>query len=145
MIDLIELKERIDKECGSDISTKSRVRNIIYYKKIFCKIGRLANYSLMQIGDVINIDHPTVLWHSNTIDVVHDKHKLFFNELLDLYGLEFTMPLNIKYRLKDETKLDYAKGLLTKLSQSDLDTFIDTRIIPFLKINKYKYQDLENN
>jgi hypothetical protein len=141
MIDLRKLKKRIEDKAGETINKGSRKRNIVYYRKIFCKIAHLFGYSLSRIGQEIDLAHDNVLFHKNSIDVIHLEHRIFFNELVDEYGLTAFMEIKEDVKeIKDETKLNYVKLLLSPLSDGELDSFIETRIIPFLKINKYKHE-----
>jgi hypothetical protein len=68
---LISLKRIIDNDFGDDIATKNRKRNYTYARAVYCKVAREMNdirpYSLMEIGEVINRDHATVLHSINVV------------------------------------------------------------------------------
>ena len=140
MIDLKDLKRRIEERAGETIAKGSRRRKLVYYRKIYCKIGRLSGYTLQEVGKHINMSHDNVLFHARTIYAIETEHKVFFNELMFLYGLEWKIPITKLQKPKNKVALDYAKMLLSQLSEDHLEQFIDTRIKPFLKVNKYKYE-----
>lgn len=135
---LDKIKKYLDEKAGMDISQKTRRRDVVYYKKVYCKICQLLGYTLTETGKKVNLTHDNVIYHCKTCNFIYDRHRITFNELLHKYGLgeEFIMEVKKSKSLKYNKKLDYVKTLLMDLDDINLDFFIDYRLKPFLKTVK---------
>jgi len=83
---LYKLRYKINEEFNVNIQSKSRKRNIIYPRKIFCKIAyeNFPNLTLDQKGKVIGLSHVELIYHHKTFDVIYDRHKEYYNKLVKL-------------------------------------------------------------
>ena len=86
MEQLEKIVSKIKDVTGVDIRTKKRQREIVYAKKIYCYVARQKGYGFKVIGDQINIDHATVMWHCNDTEYLLKQDKQFMNDYLRVQG-----------------------------------------------------------
>lgn len=74
-----ELRQIADRHVpyGKTILSKTRKKEVILYKHIFCKIAREMGFTFKYIGDFLNVDHSTI---------IHSVNKI--NDLLDVESKE---------------------------------------------------------
>jgi chromosomal replication initiation ATPase DnaA len=78
---ILRIKEIVETELNVNLGTRSRVRRISDAKKIFCKLAReRTNYSLAEIGKVLNNDHATVLHNIKQANNLLETDKVFKND-----------------------------------------------------------------
>ena len=130
-----QLRKLIEKEYNLDLSDTCRKRKYVYAKKLFCYIGFYGlSYTSEEVGEEINIDHATVLYHSKTFFNVYNDYKIFYNTLVTNYGLDLPM-VKFKEEFTDDSLKNINK-ILSKFSVEQLDDFFKTRLIPYSKMNK---------
>lgn len=55
---------------GFPLKKAGRRQDLIYARKVYVKIARDRNHTFQSIGDVLEMDHSTILYHYNTFNVV---------------------------------------------------------------------------
>jgi hypothetical protein len=89
-----EIKELIEKITRTNLSVKSRKREIVDYRIVAFKLTReLTNLSLAAIGRLYNKDHATVLHGLKKFEVLKDQSQ--FKNSLRLYNRCFSILLDI--------------------------------------------------
>jgi chromosomal replication initiation ATPase DnaA len=86
MKSLESIYKKVKQVTEVDVRTKSRLRNNIYAKKIYCTIARQKGHTFKTIGDFIGIDHATVLWHCNDTKYLLKQDESFMNNYLRVQG-----------------------------------------------------------
>jgi len=138
-IELDTLIEEVNERFGVDVRQKTRKRNVVYPKKVFCHLARKATlHSLADIGKKLNIQHDNAYLHINTVDSVYDSHKLIYNSIIDDYSLnvpkfEFEEKKELEMPNQDLVKVAVEK--LNTLDREKLQDFIEYRLNPYLKLN----------
>jgi hypothetical protein len=158
---LEQLKQEVERRYGFEISGQTRKRNVVYARKVFCKLGRLMNYTFQDIGNTIGVNHCSALYHNNTFYSVEDYDNKIYNSILEDYceiekdesNVESVVilegkELEYKARIKElERKISVLEAKPTSLSEDivkkvdswDFETkieFVDTRLVPFERLVK---------
>lgn len=83
---LMLLKHKINEHFGVAIESDSRARNVVYARKIYCKIAyeNYGNLSLERKALLINLKHDALIYHKNTFYLVYDRHKEYYEKLTKL-------------------------------------------------------------
>ena len=156
---LEELINIIDNKLHSDIKSKSRKRNNVYARKLYCTLAYecikkvvkseqgveiKVRYTYQDIADTLNVNHDLIYYHKSTFDTVNEKYKNVYNVIIDEYDLEVK---------KLSTKSNYVPQLtvtqknllndLTALSDSDILEFRETRLKPYLSMIKSRVKRKE--
>ena len=100
---------------GIDIeNNRSRKRNVVEAKLLFCKLMRDEGYTYQDIGDCIGIDHATVLYHcKNYIYVKKASKELHELEINVMYNVGNESQQEIKEKiLYHEKQIEYLKRYL---------------------------------
>jgi hypothetical protein len=100
---------------GIDIeNNRSRKRNVVEAKLLFCKLMRDEGYTYQYIGDCIGIDHATVLYHcKNYIYVKKASKELNELEINVMYNVGNESQQEIKEKiLYHEKQIEYLKRYL---------------------------------
>ena len=59
---LEKIKELVQLECNVDFSKKTRLRRYVEAKGLYCELAtRYTDLSLTEVGEVIGIDHSTIV------------------------------------------------------------------------------------
>jgi len=149
---LEELINIIDNKLESDIKSKSRKRNNVYARKLYCKLAYecvkeieiseygveiKTRYRYQDIADTLNVNHDLIYYHRTTFDAVNDRYKNVYNEIIDEYDLDIRK-LGVK-KTYAPVLSEAQKTLLNdlkKLSDSDILEFRETRLKPYLNMLK---------
>ena len=128
-----------------DIRTKSRKREIVYAKKVFCKLGYEIGHTYDKVSAMLNSNHDLALYHANSINDVEDRDKIIFDKIIDDFDLLIPKFNTQKKRriikgVKDnleKQKIEQYKDLLSEINKrvaiKEVIEFIETRINVFNK------------
>lgn len=151
-----EIKEMVNMMSNQDITINTRKRHIVYLRWIYFKVAKVVtNNSLDVIGQEVNRDHSSVIHGLNNVEMIlkeqyyndlylkildkingntnlfdSDKNRIIekYKELQDKYN-------EIIYKRKDSKREELINSLL-ELSDDKLIEFQETRLKPFLLMNK---------
>jgi hypothetical protein len=156
---LEQLKDELHNYYQFDIATKSRKREIVYAKKVFCKIGYELGYTYDKVAAVLNSNHDLAIYHASTINSIEDRDKMIFDKIIDDYSL-FIKKFNaqkkriiikgIQDNLEKQKSEEY-KDLITEINKTIINwdrnsirEFIDTRLKVYDKAltNKIKQKEI---
>lgn len=118
---------------GYDIGRKTRKRNVVYAKKVFCQIAtKYGGFTLDSIGKEIKLQHDNVLYHRDNFTVIAPIDLHHYNAAITYFNIPIPHITSINELLYG---IDMAEIIsdLTKLKVKDLREFRRTRIEPFLK------------
>jgi len=157
---LEQLKQEVERRYGFEISGQTRKRNVVYARKVFCKLGRLMEYTFQDIGNTIGVNHCSALYHNNTFYSVESLDVKIYNKI------KTYCTIKKKKNTKDiililEEKEEFYKSKIKKLNKKiselesepssesqfiskriddwDFETkseFINTRLVPFERLVK---------
>tara|TARA_R110002020_G_scaffold305526_4_gene521328 strand:+ start:3660 stop:4190 length:531 start_codon:yes stop_codon:yes gene_type:complete len=131
-----------------DIRTKSRKREIVYAKKVFCKLGYEIGHTYDKVSAMLNSNHDLALYHANSINDVEDRDKIIFDKIIDDFDLLIPKFNTQKKRriikgVKDnleKQKIEQYKDLLSQINKIVINwdratviEFIETRLNVFNK------------
>jgi hypothetical protein len=138
---LKEIANKINKRFHVDIRSKSRKQDVVFARKVFCKITRDLLYSYEVIGNEINTTHATAVYHANTVDLCLKEHSNYYKQLRYEYGLD---EIGVYKEMVEEIETykfhqlneRYRELLimLDILSEEDLKRFIESRAKPFINV-----------
>ena len=158
---LEQLQEELQKYYQFDITSKTRKREVVYAKKVFCKIGYEIGYTYDKVAKKLNSNHDLALYHANSIDCVEDKDKRVFDKIIDDFSLLIPkFNVDKKRRLikgvednLEKQKINEKADLLNKINnvvvewdRETIQEFIDTRVKIFDKSikNRIKPKEIKN-
>tara|TARA_R100000654_G_scaffold71224_1_gene101971 strand:- start:1912 stop:2442 length:531 start_codon:yes stop_codon:yes gene_type:complete len=140
---LEQLKNELHNYYQFDITSKSRKREIVYAKKVFCKIGYELGYTYDKVAKVLNSNHDLAIYHCSTINCIEDRDKMIFDKIIDDYGL-FIPKFNAQKKRRiikgiqdnlEKQKSEEYKDLITEINKTiinwdrnNIREFIDTRL-----------------
>ena len=126
MHELEFIKEKVENETGLKLETKSRDLNSTIGRWLYFKIARInTDYSLNEIGSLVNRDHSTVVYGLKNVD----------------YELETSKKLQHKYN-----KLDIiCKAHLNYKKISDIDEVVKLLNVEIKKLLNIKQEFFELN
>lgn len=145
---LEQLQEELQKYYQFDISSKTRKREVVYAKKVFCKLGYEIGYTYDKVAQKLNSNHDLALYHANSINIIEDKDKRIFDKIIDDFNLlipKFNVDKKRKLIKGIEDNLEKQKiiekaDLLNKINnvvvewdRETIQEFIDTRLNIFDK------------
>ena len=108
-----DLLKSIEKFSGVNLKkTKSRKRNIVEARQLFCKLMRDYGYTYEAIGDSIGVGHPTVLYHCRNYEYIRKASP----ELKDLEK-NVLNDLNEDDQEIIKSKINFFKGEIKKLEE----------------------------
>lgn len=101
ILSLDQLKEITDEliQINKSILDKTRKKEVIIYKHIFCKVAKEMGYTLSYIGNYLKIDHSTV---------IHSISKI--NDLLDIESKEYIIAYST-FIEKVKEKIEYGRTI----------------------------------
>ena len=156
---LEQLIDEIHSYYQFDIRTKSRKREIVYAKKVFCKLGYEIGYTYDRVAAMLNANHDLALYHANSINDVEDRDKKIFDKIVDDFDLlipKFDVQKKrriikgIKENLEKQ-KIERSKDLIAEINQivinwdrEVIQEFIDTRLKVFNKGVSNRIKPKEN-
>jgi len=145
---LEQLIDEIHNYYQFDIRTKSRKREIVYAKKVFCKLGYEIGYTYDKVAAMLNSNHDLALYHANSINDVEDRDKKIFDKIVDDFDL-LVPKFNIRTKKRiikgiednlEKQKIERSKDLITEINKviinwdrPTIQEFIDTRLKIFNK------------
>jgi len=157
---LEQLKQEVERRYGFEISGQTRKRKVVYARKVFCKLGRLMEYTFQDIGNTIGVNHCSALYHNNTfysvegLDVkIYNKIKTYCNikkkkntkdiilileEREDFYKSKINK-LNKKISELESQTSSESQLISKRIDDWDFETkseFINTRLVPFERLVK---------
>ena len=121
MRDVVRIKKVCDKHFNIDISKKTRVREYADARKMYYKICReLLSLPVKEIGDVVNVDHSTVIVGEQRLD-----------DLISYDRISKENYLTLKYKCIDVVKImnnPFVKYLGKEdLLQNKVMTYLQTK------------------
>ncbi len=145
---LDQLIEELHSYYKFNIKTKSRKREVVYAKKVFCKLGYEMGYTYDKVASVLNSNHDLALYHANSINNIEDRDKKIFDKIIDDFNLlipkfdtekKRRIIKGIKENLEKQ-KINRSKDLIAEINQiimnwdrEEIQEFIDTRLKIFNK------------
>lgn len=84
-VELFKLKELVESFYGFSLSEKGRQRDFVYAKKVYCYLCKSQGYTFQSIGDVLEMNHATVIHHYNSISVVHDSDREILSKCIEIW------------------------------------------------------------
>lgn len=151
-----KLIQNINNYFNVDVCSKSRKRNVVYARKVYCYLGynlRRKNgariYTYEQLAKPLHVKHDLVLYHAKSIDVVNDEFKEYINTFISKNNLRSELSFEniqetntIPEKLKDINPIVYDMFKeLNDLSDTELLEFKTTRFDIFMKLcKKRRYQ-----
>ena len=152
MIDLWMLENSIEIYFDVNLLDASRKQNVVYAKRLFCKIARdVSKYTFHELAKFLKCHHATIIHHYYNFDAVFDRHKDFYNRFMKTNDIDLKVEVkskknNFKYVLKEDEgfllepeKKDVINKIAYKLNDLELNqinNFIETRLNPYLKMNQ---------
>jgi hypothetical protein len=140
-----ELKQKFDDIYGFDLANRSRKREMVDARRIYCKIGFSLGYNLRQIGEQIDRKHCNVIHLLDTVYQVTETHKTIHDNLVkeygfltDLFNIDKVKELQIKAtnkRDKETSKLiEEINEKLIRWDTNSINNFLETRVKPYDKL-----------
>lgn len=157
---LEQLKQEVERRYGFEISGQTRKRKVVYARKVFCKLGRLMEYTFQDIGNAIGVNHCSALYHNNTFYSVESLDVKIYNKIktyctikkkkntkdiiLILEEREAFYKSKIKKLNKKISELESQPSSESQLISKRIDDwdfetkseFINTRLAPFERLVK---------
>ena len=157
---LEQLKQEVERRYGFEISGQTRKRKVVYARKVFCKLGRLMEYTFQDIGNTIGVNHCSALYHNNTFYSVESLDVKIYNKIktyctikkkkntkdiiLILEEREAFYKSKIKKLNKKISELESQPSSESQLISRRIDDwdfetkseFINTRLVPFERLVK---------
>jgi hypothetical protein len=142
-----ELKEKFDSIYGFDLADRSRKREMVEARRIYCKIGYSLGYTLRQIGETIDRKHCNVIHLLDTVYQVTETHKAIHDDLVKEFGF-ITNKFNVRklkeLQLKASVKtnkeilelIEEINNTIIKWDTNSLNNFLETRVKPYNKLIK---------
>jgi hypothetical protein len=142
---LQKLKEKFDSIYGFDLADRSRKREMVDARRVYCKIAFSLKYNLRQIGESIDRKHCNIIHLLDTVDQATDFHKNVHDSIVKEYGF-LTGAFNIDKAKAFEAKLLKEKGqktasLIKEINNTlinwdidSLNNFLQTRVKPYNKL-----------
>lgn len=137
---LDQLIDIIDSKLESDIRAKNRKRHNAYARKVYSKLSYEMDYgyTLQEIGDSLGCPHHLIYFNKRTFDVINDKYKEVYNEIIDQYNLKVSK-VYIKVTPIPNTTISVKTSIINALndmSDSDVLDFRETRLKPYVNMLK---------
>ena len=120
---------------GFDISSKSRKREIVYAKKIFCYLCKQYGYGPSVIGRTLGLQHDNVIYHIDTITSVTPINLHHYNCTIDYFNLPLAHISSV-YELLHGPVMASIIDKLKTLSPKDLIEFKRAKVEPFFLLLK---------
>ena len=135
------IREKLEIEFGTDLTVKSRKRNIVYQRMVAFKLcRRFTEHSLTEIADEFNKDHATVIYSLDNFDFHKDQYYFeYYKKVFSRYSEHF---IKITENRKD---LDFLKEII-EIEQLK-DAFIEEKLKMELELTTMyegKISELEN-
>ena len=158
-MDITQLKGLLDRTYGFDISKKTRAREYVYARRVFSKVGRDFGYTFEDIGSIIDCDHSTIIHHIKSFETIHATDKEVYGKVVKI--LKSSDKLNPYKNLNEAVDVSVYLDRISELegmvmekdftveqddmcklieiasswSEDALRNFIETRVMPFDKMN----------
>lgn len=129
---LIELRDKINKQFKIEIQSKSRQQPVVFGRKLYARLGRELGFTLVEMGKNVNLDHPTILHHCNTFNVVDKNYKVMYNSLANYYGLNVLEPKEIK-PTNNNNILNEINIIVSQWDDATLNDFLENRLKVYAK------------
>jgi hypothetical protein len=84
--ELLKLKEILEEYYGFSINKGSRVREKIYAKKVFSRLGKNFGYTYQLMADIIGCDHATMIHHNKSFHVILGNDVKIYNRCLSVFS-----------------------------------------------------------
>ena len=150
---LKELKEHLSNYYKFDISERTRQREYCYARKVYCRIAREIGYTLQQIGNEVGLSHDAVLYHYRGFNVVSQRDKRIFNQIIKDYSLPIQLcalpkqrkpkanikPVLVKTNSPQTYKEELINNIIDAVNEWETETlnhFVTTRLKPFEKLRE---------
>ena len=142
---LEELKMFLDACYGFDISRKTRKREIVYAKKVFCQIAtKYGGFTLENIGKEIKLQHDNVLYHRNTFVAVAPIDLHHYNAAITYFNIPIPHITSINELIYGIEMSSIIKEL-TMLNVKDLRLFNKNHIQPFKNKLRFEKEIIERS
>lgn len=128
--ELLQLVELMNNFCGSDITKKGRKKEVANAKKAFCYYARnVKKHKLVEIGDVLNVGHDTVLYHATTghsmvlykdAEMIHYLNSAFGNQETGLLDPKDQEIQNLKDQIATQKRMQPFIEILKEVPQGKM-------------------------
>ncbi len=140
-----ELKQHLENIYGFDLAVRSRKRELVDARRIFCKLGFGLQYNLREIGEQIDRKHCNVIHLLDTADLVTNIHKKIHDNMVDEYGIlskkyyvdklqEMKKQLIVERDEQTLNLIEEVNNTITKWDTNTINKFIETRLKPYNKL-----------
>ena len=109
---------------GWDIAKKTRKREVVYARKVYCKIASDMGYGPSAIGSALGISHDLAIHHRDTFNVVMPRDIMAYNACIDYFNLPLNKISGIN-ELRHGPMLAEVLEQASKFNSKDLRYFID--------------------
>jgi hypothetical protein len=146
-MEYLKLLKDIKTITGIDITKKSRLRQVVEIKAIFCNIMRKQQYTYQKIGSAINMNHASIIHLLKVYDIIkgnpdvkriENKLKLL-NEGFNFEFLDFQDKideLNLKIQELENIKINNNNEFFDNLFiLANSNQFIFDKLVNFYNIN----------
>jgi hypothetical protein len=140
-----ELKQKFDEIYGFDLADRSRKREMVDARRVYCKIAFSLNYNFRQIGESINRKHCNIIHLINTVEQATNIHKKIHDDLVKEYNF-LTKVFNVDIVESFENKvlqqrnektaflINEINNVLIKWDNQSLKNFLQTRVNTYNKL-----------
>jgi hypothetical protein len=153
-MDYLKLLKNITTITGVDITKKSRRREIVEIKAIYCNILRNENYIYKEIGNSINMNHASIIHLIKLYDIIKNQQSTkrienkikLLNEGFNFENLEYQNEIdelkiqnedlkNENENLKNKIKLENNEFFENLFKLANSNQFIYDKLVNFYNIN----------
>ena len=132
---LDELKELVDKYFNIDIATKTRKQHFVYARWVFFDLALYLGFSQDMAASKLTVKRASLSQGITKLDTMDVHSKLLYNKISKEAGVRTSIEVNNKKPENNEI-IEMLIKKLNKLPQDTLNNLIETRIEPFLRMNK---------
>jgi len=110
--ELTRLRQLVEEYYGFSIMKKSRLRQVVYAKKVFSQLGRDFGYSYQAIANDIGHNHATIIHHEKSFHAILDYDARIYNKCLDVFSqlIENNKAQALSIEIDEITDVDVIKA-----------------------------------
>ena len=110
-IELYKLRELVEGFYEFDISQGGRQQDLIYARKVYCKLARDNRHTFQSIGDSIGMNHATILYHYNSFETVLPYDMEVYEKCLKVYNMLPNLdPKNLSIKIEANSSEKFIKA-----------------------------------
>lgn len=140
-MEIIErLKEIIKQETGEDINIKTRKKNTIEIRSLYCKVLKQLkpNKTLQSIGDTLDLDHSTIIHALKMYEVYAKDNK----DLVVIKDIILSHFINVDKKIEELTETEALQQQLNALRFKNNE--LKNELKKQQQTKKYEYEIIEN-